>query len=246
MSKVKDAYKDYYKELKTAIGGTERFFWYSDILIGQIKNKVILDIGCGEGSFLKILKDRKNKVFGVDLSGTGLNACKEKGIECALIDISTEDLPYDDNTFDIVFLLATIEHLENPCHALFEIKRVLKENGLFIVSIPNPKSLHPYIYPGLFSVKSFKDFLGLTSFEILKVKGLGQAIMLNRFIRWLKKKDLPYLANLIYFIGRKRNLLMRKHLGTPLNCSFMYVFVCLNHKKSKTLVEEVAEETTPK
>jgi len=205
-------------------------------------------VGCGEGSLLRMLKEKRNKVFGLDASESGRKLCLSKGLECAVIDISSDRFPLQDDSFDIVLCLETLEHLENPHHCIWEIKRVLKENGIFIVSIPNPKILHPYIYPGLFDIKNFREFLKLNSFGIMGIKGWGQASAFVKAKRWFEKRGgalAQDAATAIHFFSRKRNLLMRKHLGTPLSYSYCINFICLNRKKDRTLSELLAEETSP-
>ena len=246
MKKAKEVYDKYYQDLKTPIGGAERYLWINTGLLGAATDKTILDVGCGEGSLLKMLKEKGNNVFGIDASKEGLLAAQEKKIDCKLLDVSTEKFPYDDNKFDIVLCLETIEHVENPHHCIWEIKRVLKEKGMFIISIPNFKMLHPYIYPGLFKFKHFRNFLELNSFEIVQVKGWGQVTMLNRTDRWLKSKNnvfTRYLSKFIFYLSRKRNALMRNHLGTPLTYSHAWNFICINNKTDKSLLELVADET---
>ena len=248
MDKIKEAYGDYYKGLESAIGGDERFRWVDDVLLKGVSGKEVLDVGCGEGSLLRMLRDKGNRVFGIDASDTGRKSCLAKGIDCAVIDISSEEFPFKDGSFDVVLCLETLEHLENPHHCVWEIKRVLKEGGLFIVSIPNPLILHPYIYPGLFELGNFKEFLRLNSFEIIKVKGWGQAEALVRLKRWLRGRKDPVsrkAAEAIHYFGRKRNLFMRKHTGTPLRWSYSINFMCVNRKKDRTLAEQLAEETCP-
>ncbi|KKM75534.1 hypothetical protein LCGC14_1389280 [marine sediment metagenome] len=249
MGKAKKAYRQYYKGLKTAIGGNERFAWVRDILLENVTGKVILDVGCGEGTLLKMLKDNNNDVFGIDASETGVFSCEQKGLSCALADISIDEFPYHNDMFDIVLCFETVEHIESPHHCFWEIKRVLKDKGTFIISIPNPKNLHPYIYPSLFSFKNFKTFLLMNSFTIINIKGWGQATILNKLNRWLKSKNgllcTKYMSRLLHFISRKRNLLMRKKIGTPFSYSYSFCFSCLSHKKDKTLMEQVAEETHP-
>jgi SAM-dependent methyltransferase len=246
MRKAKEAYDKYYQGLEAPIGGIERYVWINSRLLDATTHKTILDVGCGEGSLLKMLKDKGNDVFGIDASKEGFLACQKKEIDCKLLDASVERFPYNDDKFDIVLCLETIEHLENPYHCICEIKRVLKEKGTLIISIPNFKMLHPYIYPGLFKFKHFRDFLELNSFEIIQVKGWGQVAMLNRSSRWLKSKDnafTQFLSKLIFYLSRKRNALMRNHLGTPLTYSHAWNFVCLNNKSDKNLLELVADKT---
>ncbi|MGD2279475.1 MAG: class I SAM-dependent methyltransferase [Candidatus Omnitrophota bacterium] len=248
MSKAKEAYSSYYKGLKTPIGGAERFLWVNNTLLKNTAGKTILDIGCGEGTLLKMLKEKGNKVFGLDASREGLVACREKGIDSEVIDISTEKFAFKNDTFDIVLCLETLEHLENPYHCILETKRVLKEGGTFIVSIPNSKILHPYIYPGLFEFRNFKHFLLLNHFKIICIKGWGQSVMFSRISRWLKFRNsilARSLERFIYYLSRKRNVLMRNHIGTPFIYSYSWNFICSNHKCDKTLLEHVAEYTNP-
>lgn len=247
MNKIKDVYKNYYKGLNTAIGGNERFLWIDNILLKNVTGKTILDVGCGEGKLLEFLKSKNNKVFGVDVSESGLRACKEKGIDSIMLDIGRDDFSCcKQDMFDIVLCLETIEHTDNPHHCLWEIKRVLKEGGIFIISIPNTAIAHPYIYPGLFEFKNFKKFLQLFNFEIIQIKGWGQAEMLKKNRIWLESRSnslAKMFAKILYYLGRKRNSFMRNHMGTPLQYSHAWNFVCINHKMNKTLVEIVAETT---
>jgi ubiquinone/menaquinone biosynthesis C-methylase UbiE len=247
MSKAKQAYSDYYEGLDAPIGGDERFLWINDALLTDIKGRVILDVGCGEGTLLRMLDIKGNQVFGIDASESAKKACELKGIECIVADMSTENLSrFPDGMFDIVLCLETIEHLENPFHCLWEIKRLLKENGTFIVSIPNTKTLHPYVYPGLFNLKNFKLFLELNSFEVISIRGWGQCIMGNKIYRQLKSinnRVAKITAAFLYYLGRKRNAFMRNHTGTPLKYSACWNFVCTNHKTDANLVEKVAEKT---
>lgn len=247
--RTKKAYSGYYEGMHTAIGGDERFQWVCEALLKGVKGKNIVDVGCGEGSLLRMLKDNGNGAFGIDASESGRASCSKKDINCAVIDISSDRFPLPDDSFDVALCLETLEHLENPHHCLWEIKRVLKDGGLFIASIPNPGILHPCIYPGLFELKNFREFLKLNSFEITGIRGWGQAGTLNRLSRWLKKSGHPIprvLAEAIHYFNRKRNLVMRKHTGTPLGWSFSINFICVNRKKDKTLLEQLAEETCPR
>ncbi|MEW6170262.1 MAG: class I SAM-dependent methyltransferase [Candidatus Omnitrophota bacterium] len=245
---TKKIYSQYYKNLHSPIGGDERFLWINNVLLKNIEDKCILDVGSGEGSLLKMLQDKNNKVFGIEASETGQLACREKGVACSSIDISREKFPYPDSNFDIVLCLEVMEHLENPYHCLCEINRVLKDKGLFITSIPNPKMLHPYIYPGLFTVNNFKNFLELNSFKITKITGWGQIAMFNKASRWLKSKNNTWaksFAGFIHYLSRKRNAFLRNHLKTPLGYSHAINFVCINYKTNKTILEKLAEETIP-
>lgn len=240
---TKELYRDYFKD---AAYGKERYDWIVRKFLKDIKNKVILDIGCGVGTLLLMLKENNNSVYGIDVSETGIKQARENGLACDLVDLNIETLPFTESYFDIVICLETIEHLENPYHCLREIRRILKPEGMFLVSIPNPKILHPYFYPAIFTINNFSQLLKLASFEIKQIAGWGQAVMFKRALNLLGR---GWLYNIIYFIGRKLNLLMRNHLGTPLSFAHCFNFECINNKGTSSYPEiekELSLGTRPK
>lgn len=244
---IEKLHKDYYARIEGPIGGDERFRWIADTFFGGISGKKVLDVGCGEGTLLELIRRKGNDVAGVDISHSGVDKTKAKGVICFLADISNERLPFYDDEFDMVTCLETVEHVENPLRCLQEIKRVLKADGTLIISIPNPKILHPYCYPGLFQLRHFKEFLRINDFEIRRIAGWGQAIMFNRLMRFLKGRGGAYgaLYDTLYFLSRKRNLVMRKKKITPLSWAFCINFECKNNKGNQGILERIAVDTTP-
>jgi len=106
----------------------------------------ILDIGCGNGHMLGIIKDRFHELYGVDISPSRLREA-EKNIEklCPL-DISKfkflegnadDSLRFPDNYFDTIICMAVIEHVYDIFSLVKEIYRVLKPNGCVIAQVPN-------------------------------------------------------------------------------------------------------------
>ena len=244
---IKASHKDYYKDVEGPIGGGERFEWVARNFFADTRGKRILEIGCGEGSLLRMLSGR-NDVYGVDISESGVEKTRAKGIPCEHADASNEPLPYADGFFDIAVTLETIEHVENPHRMLWEIKRVLKEGGTLLISIPGEKVYHPFIYPGLFTRKNFTEFLESNGFQVSAAKGWGQAPLWAHWSRRQAQKNVPWLnvlVRLVYYVGRKRNLLMRKRFGTPLGDAYCLNFVCRNSKTGISRIEEVASQTTP-
>ena len=243
----KDSHKNYYNDMDGPIGGSDRFEWVATHFFKDIRGQKILEIGCGEGSLLGMLRGN-HQVWGVDISESGVQKTRDKGIPCHHADASNETLPFGAGFFDIVITLETIEHVENPHRMLWEIKRVLKENGALLISIPGEKVYHPFIYPGLFTKKNFSLFLEQSGFRVGKIAGWGQAPLWSHWSHRAREEGnlfSKWIERIVYFIGRKRNLLMRKHLGTPLACAYCLNFWCANLKKDLTRIEEVAGQTTP-
>ena len=104
--------------------------------ISRRGRKKILDIGCGDGSFIIRFK-KYCEVFGVDISRRAIKIAKEAGIDAYKVDVSCEKLPFEDEYFDIVYIGEVIEHLINPDFAINEAARVIKSNGFLVLSTPN-------------------------------------------------------------------------------------------------------------
>ncbi|WP_339698754.1 class I SAM-dependent methyltransferase [Algoriphagus aquimarinus] len=104
-----------------------------------VANKVVLDIACGEGYGSSLLSKVADQVIGVDISETTVNHAKQRynSNNLSFRVGSADKIPVEDNFFDIVVSFETIEHLENHDEMISEIKRVLKHNGLLIISSPN-------------------------------------------------------------------------------------------------------------
>jgi len=85
----------------------------------------ILDVGCGTGLYLEVFKENGLNVTGLEPSPAMLQfARKRMGHRAALVPGHAEDLPFDDNEFDIVTLITCLEFVEDPESALAEAIRV--------------------------------------------------------------------------------------------------------------------------
>jgi len=99
------------------------------------ENDVVLDYGCFDARFLKVLSgSKKVQVFGADKNQDIVNSVKQNG---GVTIVHIEDrLPFDDEMFDVVTMFEVLEHVHNQKYLLSEINRVLKVGGLFVISVP--------------------------------------------------------------------------------------------------------------
>ena len=97
-----------------------------------IREKRILNVGCWTGSFESLSSELPKKAFGLDQD---INALKMAGVSHPNVSFANGDLfelPFQDNTFDVVLLFTVFEHLGGKERvALDEINRVLTPSGKF-------------------------------------------------------------------------------------------------------------------
>lgn len=145
-----------------------------------LKDDIILDIGCGGGvNVERFLKMTENKVYGLDYSeiavekSTKLN---QKAIDegrCEVIQGSVSELPFEDNTFDIVTGFETVYFWPDFVNDCKEVRRVLKDDGIMFIcneAIPNEederqKELIDLLDMKIFSEDEFDEYLREAGFS---------------------------------------------------------------------------------
>ena len=116
------------------------------------KEANILDIGCGQGKFMELIKEQGYKnVTGITLSVEDLAACAEKNhtvIKCEMTDIWVTD-----STVDFIWCRHCIEHSVYPLFTLYEFHRLLKDKGMVYIEVPAPNCDRQHEYnPNHYSI----------------------------------------------------------------------------------------------
>jgi len=106
-------------------------------LLGNVKNKSILDWGCGSGIYAKILAKKGAKVKGFDISKEMLSIAKKDNPKLDLRLGSGYKIPFKEK-FDIVYSSLAMHYVKDWDKALSQVSKVLKKNGLFLFSGGNP------------------------------------------------------------------------------------------------------------
>lgn len=140
----------------------------------KIKGK-LLDIGCAVGQFLDIFKKKGWQTFGIELNDFERKISQKKGHKVFGEKIEANFLPK--NKFDVVSILEVLEHVYDPKKVLKSIHRVLKNDGLLIIVVPNVDSLAANVMQSrcnmflgmshitMFSPKTLKKFVEKFSFK---------------------------------------------------------------------------------
>ena len=183
----------------------------------------VLDVGCGTGAVLDFLKNFGFDAAGIDMSSEALKYCRAKNLKAHYGMADKIDFP--DNSFDIIFALDVLEHLDDDIGAVAEVYRVLKKDGLFIATVPAHNFLWSYhdealhhkrryskgefgeLIASKFKIKllswiHFYIFLPISILRIIKKttgdKASGSDVKrLNYFLNLIAK--ICYLPELLYF-----------------------------------------------
>jgi 2-polyprenyl-3-methyl-5-hydroxy-6-metoxy-1,4-benzoquinol methylase len=106
----------------------------------DMKNKKILDLGCGDGALSYLLWKKGSIVYGIDNSEIAIKYAKKKHTEfntnCQFLLADCYKTEFDSNYFDCVVCTDVMEHILEPLKLLTETKRVLKPEGYAVISTP--------------------------------------------------------------------------------------------------------------
>lgn len=169
---------------------------------------------------LKWAAEQGAEVFGLDIAYPLVKDTQElfrgASLKCGIIVSDLRQIAYDDESFDYIYSMGTIEHFKEYKQALREIYRVLKKGGRAIIGVPNKwdpflrpvmvtflywLNLYGYGYEKSFSMRKLERMLQDVGFEILERSGIlfmpGSLRMLDLFVHVNWPKASFILAPLI-------------------------------------------------
>ncbi len=196
----------------------------------QSKNPVkLLDIGCYDGHIAFLLKNclgNNCKAYGIDIARKTIELALQKGIHAKICDIE-KGIEFESNLFDYVFAGEIIEHLYDTDYFLREVKRVLKPNGILILTTPNFLSFGRRLFylfgKGIFMEQSFslpenaaghiryftfetlKDLLILHKFE--QIAAFSDTVTFPGFLSDVPAKIFPTFGRSIISFSRNKKIL---------------------------------------
>ena len=143
---------------------------------------IVLDIGCGGGMNINRMAQTAKKVYGVDYSIESVNLSKEVNedlIREGRVEVhegDVMDLPFDDDTFDIVTAFETVYFWPDIIKSFGEVKRVLKPGGMFLIGCESNgtnnlamKFFDKVIDMTFYEDKDLREFLGNNDFKDITV-----------------------------------------------------------------------------
>lgn len=98
--------------------------------------KKVLDIGSGEGAITQFWNEQGFEAEALSIADSDVEACKKLNLKVTKGDMHV--MPFEDKSFDILWLRDVFEHSPAPFLLLCELNRVLTDNGIAIITMPNP------------------------------------------------------------------------------------------------------------
>jgi ubiquinone/menaquinone biosynthesis C-methylase UbiE len=110
--------------------------------LGKVRGLKVVDLGCGDGLFTIELACKGALMSGVDMNEMALTRAQRRvhqlhlDNKVTLVSADVSVLPFPNNYFDKAICNCTLEHIPNDLETLMEINRVLKDEGLLVITVP--------------------------------------------------------------------------------------------------------------
>jgi tRNA (uracil-5-)-methyltransferase TRM9 len=191
--------KENYNLIAKEFSATRKEIWEElKFLFEDLKEREkVLDLGCGNGRWYKIFKEKKVDYFGIDNSEKLIEIAKENFPEAKFFVGDALNLPFQDDFFDKVYSIALLHHIPSEdfrIRVLKEAKRVLKPGGILILTC--------------WRIHRLKEILALLKYTFLKIIGKSKLDFKDIFLPWGKKTFRYYhcflkreLENLVKKVG---------------------------------------------
>jgi SAM-dependent methyltransferase len=125
-------------------------------------NKKVADIGCGYGRNRELVESLGGEWIGVEPFEGGAHT----------VVASAEDLPFEDNSFDVVIMDAVLEHIPDAAKAFSEVGRILKPGGVFVGYVAFMECFHEISYSHI-SFKGLEHYSNINGMKLEKISGGG-------------------------------------------------------------------------
>jgi len=109
------------------------------------KEGSILDVGCGDGSLLKYMKELSWQTYGVELNQAASQHARDV-LGLNVFSGRLEEADYPKDFFDIISLFHVLEHLPDPSGTLKKVRPLLRKNGFLLIEVPNFGSFEALVF----------------------------------------------------------------------------------------------------
>lgn len=214
----------------------EHVFRYS-FACRHVKNLNVLDIASGEGYGTHAISKVAKRVVGVDISADAVAHAKIKYGHDYRVG-SADRIPVESTSLDAVISFETIEHVPEPRRFVEEVFRVLRPDGLFLVSTPNKDVYHKGQAPNPFhcSEMTRSEFVNCLSPHFVVKSILGQVF---------PKCPLDDLQRIVGMLSDRLGYYLRRQLENPFKRRFLPDSITSDAVERRRIIESIPSLSPP-
>ena len=222
----------FYEELQKAMAGDDSYYrpWGYDHEYAREKinkDEHVLDIGCGSGNFLKKIREKTDKVYGLEFNNKAIEDCKKEGLTVFAETIEHHSERYA-GFYDVVCAFQVLEHVYKINEFITATVKVLRKGGRLIIGVPNNEpyfqrfnkystlNLPPH-HMGLWNRKAFEKIQEQFHIKLKEVNYVGKdKWLVDAYFRakyWFNIKSIIHQHTL----GEKIKMLLAAPVTVPLS-----------------------------
>jgi 2-polyprenyl-3-methyl-5-hydroxy-6-metoxy-1,4-benzoquinol methylase len=185
----------------------------------NLKDKKIVEIGCGKGEYLSLMKECGADVYGIENLDSSVKACQNNSLNVTKGYIDKSDYKLTNAPYDAFFILNFLEHIPNLNEALKGIANNLKDDGIGLIEVPNfdmilkKKLFSEFIADHLyyFTQKTLRNSLEFNGFEVLECKTIWYGYIISAVVKKRNILDMSQFKNHQRKLKQEINSYIDKH-----------------------------------
>ena len=170
----------------------------------SLHGKKVVEIGCGKGEFLQLMKDVGTDAYGIEYSDTSVQFCVDNNLNVEKRYIEYDHELLSGHPFDCFFILNFFEHLPNLNSTLQALHKNLTEDGIGIIEVPNfdmilrenlfSEFINDHLY--YFTEDTLRSVLSRNGFEVIEATQVWHDYIISMVVRKKQSLDLsPFKAH---------------------------------------------------
>lgn len=167
-------------------------------------NGRILDLGCGDGQYFRLIWPHATDVVGVDMNPEEAELGLQSGVYREVHVAPAHQVPESDASFDYVFANCSLEHMDHLDDVLAEVHRCLKPGGSLLCSVVTDRFVQWSMLPNLVSMAGFDDTAAVLQKDFLDYHHLANPLSVDEWANSFKQAGL---------IAKEHIPIMPKHNG---------------------------------
>ena len=148
----------------------------------RLKGRV-LDLGCGDGRYFKLLWPKAKDVVGIDMESSVAQLARKSGVYTEVHVAAAQDLPFADASFDAVFANCSLEHMDNLDQVLSGAFRCLKSGGSLLCSVVTDNFVNWSVLPKLLIAAGYAETAEKTQIEFENYHHLANPLTANEWLQ---------------------------------------------------------------